>query len=154
MSDYELLSLFYQIVDTSTSSFANFMTIVFAMLVAGYLVAHQLDRIATTLVILIFTVACAGISNEMRGLAANMALVAHEIAAQSQQPGSSLGWHPAANGQSFDFIQYILVILASLIYMGTLWFFLRSRAAGGTGFRKPQDTQQESESREPNADGQ
>ena len=51
MTEYELATLFFQIADTAHAIIANFLTIVFAMIVVSYLVAHRLDLISTSLLL-------------------------------------------------------------------------------------------------------
>jgi hypothetical protein len=75
-------------------------------------------------------------TNELRGLYTDLALVADQIATHARRPGSTLGWHPAARGAPFHAISLIVTAIALLAYVGTMWFFMRSRAAGGVGFRK------------------
>jgi hypothetical protein len=139
MTDYELVSLFYQIQSTLTGSTANFMTGAFAMLVAGYLVAHRLDRVATGILLTIFSVFTVGLGNEMRGLASDLALVGRQITARAAaDPASTLMWHPAAEGVDFGFIWPTLVGMTVMIYIGTVWFFFRARAADHVGFGRPE----------------
>jgi hypothetical protein len=135
MTDYELVSLFYQIQSNLTGSTANFMTGAFAMLVAGYLVGHRLDRVATGILLVIFSVFTLGLGNEMRGLASDMALVGREITSRAAaDPTSDLMWHPAAGGLDFGFIWPTVVGMTALIYIGAVWFFFRARAANHVGF--------------------
>lgn len=135
MTDYELVSLFYQIQSSLTGSSANFMAGSSAMLVVGYLAAHRLDRIAAGTLIAIFTLFSLGLGNEMRGLASDLALVGREITARAAagEP-TALDWHPAAQGMDFGFIWKTIVLMTALVYCGTVWFFFRSRAAGEAGF--------------------
>jgi hypothetical protein len=50
MPDYELLSLFTEYMIASQTAFMNFVSIVFAFLIAGYFVAHRLNRVQPTCV--------------------------------------------------------------------------------------------------------
>ncbi len=46
MSEYEMASLFCQVVEAGHATLANFLTVVFAVLVVSYFVADKLDRVA------------------------------------------------------------------------------------------------------------
>ncbi len=136
MTDYELASLLMDVVNAMGGSLANFMTGAFAMLAAGYLVAHHLDRVAATLVSVVYTIFCVGMFFEAWGLGTNMALLTGEIASQAGMPGSSLDWHPAATGHSTEHVRYTAAVVYLMIFVGTMWFFFRMRATGGAGFQR------------------
>jgi len=133
-----MVSLFYQINDNLGGTLANLMTVVFAMLTAGYFAAHRLDRVATFIVVTIFTGITLGLTNEVQGLSGDMARLGQAITERAAADSvSSLAWHPAAQGVDFSFISPTLRILALLMWAGSLWFFFRSRASGQTGFTGP-----------------
>ena len=44
MTNYELTYLFYEAIQVGNGTMANYMTLVFGMLVTSYLAAHRLDR--------------------------------------------------------------------------------------------------------------
>lgn len=134
MTDYEFASLLMQTVAAMGTSLANFMAGVFAMLVVGYVAAHRLDRIAATLIVIVYTIFCVGMFAEAWGLGTNLQLLSSQIAAQAQQPGSTLGWHPAARGASTAHVRYTGLLVYSIMYAGTLWFFFRMRATGGIDY--------------------
>ncbi len=42
MSDYELVTLFYVVVDSLQTSFMNYVAVLFAFLIAAYMIADKL----------------------------------------------------------------------------------------------------------------
>ena len=80
MSEYELASLFYQVVDVANASLANFLTITSAMLVVCYLAADKLDRVSAFLVLTLFTVFALGMINEVYSEYRDLVGIGQEIA--------------------------------------------------------------------------
>jgi hypothetical protein len=48
MSEFEMASLFYQVLGAAHAALANFPLVIFAVLVVSYFVAGKLDRLASS----------------------------------------------------------------------------------------------------------
>ena len=56
MTDYELMSVFGEFVALQQDAYMNFVTIIFAYIVAGYFVAEKLSSKMTTVITILFTI--------------------------------------------------------------------------------------------------
>lgn len=130
MTEYELASLFYQVVDVANASLANFLTITSAMLIVCYLAAAKLDRVSSVLVLTLFTVFSMGMINEIYSEYRDLVGIGQEIAQAAGDAGSNLKWHGFALGNADgagEFIPRWVVTMSLLAYFGTLWFFFHMR---------------------------
>ena len=133
MSDYELLSLWYQIVSNLQTSMANYFTGVFGMLGVAYFVSHKLDRVASWLLVFLFTLFCAGMLSELYELGNSLHKLALTMRAMHlDRP--DIRWHSAVQGASFRHIPLAVLGMVVLIYAATMVFYFRARAYKGTGF--------------------
>ena len=55
MSDYELIDLFFQDISGLQTVVMNFVAVLFAFLIAGYLIADKLDSSIVFIVVMLFT---------------------------------------------------------------------------------------------------
>ncbi len=144
MTDYETVSLFYQVIAVANASLANYLTVVSAMLVASYLVADKLDRFSSGLVLAIFSIFSIGMINEVRSAYRDFARLGVLISELAAEPGSSLGWHPVAgsDGAGFRAIPVVITVVCSLAYLGSLWFFFHTRRSrcAKTGLGDPAES--------------
>lgn len=133
MTDYELLSLWYQIVGNLQTSMANYFAGVFGMLGVAYFVSHKLDRMASWLLVGLYTLFCVGMLSEMYELGRSM----HRLALAMQEmglEGPEVTWHPAVRGASFRHVPLATLGMVTLIYAATMVFYFRARAHKGAGF--------------------
>ncbi len=65
MSDYELASLFFTIMEAAQATFANFLAIISGMIAVSYFFAHKLDRTLSALLLVIFSLFSLGFINEI-----------------------------------------------------------------------------------------
>lgn len=63
MTEFETAYLFYEVFDGANASLMNFITIMFAMLVASYLVAPRLNRTMAALVLILYSLISLGLIN-------------------------------------------------------------------------------------------
>ena len=130
MSDFEMATLFFQINQSAQSALANYIAVIFAMLAAGYFAAHRLDKISSSLLLLLFSVFCLGMANEVYGLYNDMGHLAGNMAEAGMDPASSLGWHGAVRGGG-DFLKHVVPkvigFICLLSYVSTIVFFQMRR---------------------------
>ncbi|HBN93216.1 MAG TPA: hypothetical protein DD397_11680, partial [Hyphomonas sp.] len=65
MTNYELTYLFYEAIQVGNGTMANYMTLVFGMLVTSYLAAHRLDRVMMWIALVIYSMFALGFCNEI-----------------------------------------------------------------------------------------
>jgi len=138
MSQYELMSLWFQIVSNLQTSMANYFAGVFGMLGVAYFVSHKLDRVASWLLVGLYTLFCLGMFSELYELGRTLnrlAAVVQKFAAN----GSGLEWHAAARGQTFRHIPLAIVGMVWLIYAATLVFYFRARKHRDVGFARAEE---------------
>jgi hypothetical protein len=46
MSEYEMASLFFQVVETAHAAIANFLTVVFAVLIVSFFAVQKIERVS------------------------------------------------------------------------------------------------------------
>ena len=133
MTEYETLALWYQIVSNLQSSMANYFAGVFGMLGAAYFVSHKLDRLASCLLVALYTLFCLGMLSELYELGNSLHKFAVSIQSRNLE-NSSIAWHAAVRGQTFRHIPLATLIMAAAIYAATLVFYFRARRHKGPGF--------------------
>ncbi len=130
MTDYEKATLFFQIVETAHSAMANYLTVLFAVVAVSYFVADRLDRVASTLLLIVFSFFCFGMIREIFFLYSDMARLGHEIA---QVPGDVYDWLGIAQF-SVDSPQWVIpyssLVMSLAAYLASLLFFYRVRRGG------------------------
>ena len=127
MTDYEVLSLFNEMSANTQGAYMNFVAILSAFLIAGYLAAHRLSKTMTIIVIALFTVAalqegCVSflLWGDQLGLMVDMR--AH----------AALSWHGASRVGPLLGIFFYSTFAATIIggYIGALVFFFHQRHVG------------------------
>ena len=129
MTDYELLSIFIEFINTTWAIFATYVSIVFAFLVAGYLVSKKLSSTIVSIVVTLYTlVAFWSVFALNRNVIAIGATVA-EINRAVQEGESSLGWVPGVAAADFmtPLIPALVTGLAVVAYVGSIFFFFYQR---------------------------
>lgn len=129
MNDYEILSMTEEFVNTTWTIFATYVSIVFAFLVASYLVAAKLVARIVWIVIALYTLvalwAVWGLNRTSVSLVAAMA----EIKRMVQESDSSLGWWPPASTPDLvlSLIPTVITAIAVFAYAGSVIFFFHQR---------------------------
>ena len=127
MTDYEVLSLFNEMAANTQGAFMNFVAILSAFLIAGYLAAHRLSKTMTIIVIALFTVAAVQEGAVMILHWGDQVGLLADIYSRE-----TLSWHGATRGGPllgpfFDWAFGITVIGG---YIGALVFFFHQRRVG------------------------
>jgi len=119
MSDYELASLFFIIMEAAQSTFANFLAIISGMIAVSYFFAHKLDRTLSALLLVIFSLFALGFINEIFAAYSDFARLGAQIDAQGQLPDTGLGWMGP--------VTWIILVMTISSYLATIWFFFHAR---------------------------
>jgi len=129
MTDYELASLFFTIMDAAQATFANFLAIISGMIAVSYFFAHKLDRTLSTLLLVIFSLFSLGFINELFAAYSDFARLGAEISAQGQLPDTSLGWMGPVMGEpeGLSAVPWIILTMTGASYLATIWFFFHAR---------------------------
>lgn len=135
MTDYEIVSVLNEFVSATWSIFATYVSIVFAFLVAGYLVSDRLVPRIVSIVIALYTLVAFWAVWGLNRTAANLVASITEIKRRILEDGSSLGWLPAASipDLMLDAIPLLITILAVVAFAGSVVFFFHQRKSGRRG---------------------
>ena len=131
MTDYELLTIFIEFVNTTWMIFATYVSIVFAFIVASHLVASQLTSRVVSLVITLYTVVAVwsvwGISMN----AISISATAGEMKRRLLEDSSSLSWLHLLEMPDFmrSIMPFLITLLAFVVYVGSIVFFFSQRWA-------------------------
>ena len=126
MTDYEILSLFNEMASNTQAVFMNYVTILFAFLIASFFIADRLSRAMTVIVLVVFTVAAFQEGAALMFHWSDQQGIMSYIAARDD-----LSWHGAQSGgplmgSVFDFTNMFAVVAG---YVGALIFFFEKRRA-------------------------
>ena len=127
MTDFELISLFNEYENLTQYSFMNFVTIIFAFLIASFFVAAKLNKPMTAVVIVVFTFA-----SLQQGLSVFLQFGDQSALVPEILSRDSLQWH-GANRVGEIAVEFFAVIYFGTIffgYIGTLIFFFHQRHQG------------------------
>jgi hypothetical protein len=129
MSDYELASLFFTVMEAAQVTFANFLAIISGMIAVSYFFAHKLDRTLSALLLVIFSLFALGFINELFAAYSDFARLGAAISAQGQLPDSGLGWMGPviAGAGGLAPVPWIILAMTMASYFATLWFFFHAR---------------------------
>jgi hypothetical protein len=129
MTDYEMVSLFNEYETILQSTFINFVTIVFAFLIASYFAADKLSKSMMLVVLAVFTFACL-----QEGVTFFLFYNEQSALASLFPARESLGWHGASylGEGTFNFLWAIYFSTIVVGYFGALIFFVHQRRGVGT----------------------
>ncbi len=136
MSEYEMASLFFQVVETAHAAIANYLTVVFAVLVVSYFVAQKIERTSLIFLIVVYSVFSIGMINEIFSLYSDLIRLGWEMAVQFDAENSALSWLGMASSNASGpqwAIPIIVTIACGLAYVGSLFFFYQIRKRGNPG---------------------
>ncbi len=127
MTDYEVLSLFNEMAANTQGAFMNFVTILSAFLIAGFLAAHKLSKTMTIIVIALFTVAA---------LQEGAVMIFHWIGQAGlmvdMRSREALSWHGATRGGRWlgpiFTTTFVFIVVGG--YIGALVFFFHQQRTG------------------------
>lgn len=131
MTDYELSNLLFQSLSVANATMANYMTLVFGMLVSSYLAAHRLDRIMMWIALVLYSVFALGFCNEIFQVYSDFSRIGLQLSERSALPDTSLLWFSAVgnSGDGLAAIPHIVRIMTVGTYIGSILFFFRARKA-------------------------
>ena len=124
MTDYELMSLFGEYVSHQQAVYMNFVTIVFAYIVAGYFVANKLTGRMAAIITILFTVVAFQLGTAAFFLIKDQFGLVPEMSTRDalQFHGAVQGGEPVTN--MYVFLYIVAPIIA---YIGALIFFFHQR---------------------------
>ena len=132
MSDYEMIMVFNETFDFLIASFTTFLSIVFAFLVAGSLLANRLDRLLAGIAVALFSGAALLFSLLCYNVAANLGRLAELIKAAVSDGTSELGWVGfVASNAPIGLVLPSLAGLMVLAYIASIIFFVGQRRRAG-----------------------
>jgi len=129
MTDYELLTIFIEFVNTVWMIFATFVSVVFAFIVASHLVASQLTSRVVSLVITLYTLVAVWSMWGIRQNAIAISATTGEMDRRVLEDNSSLGWLPILEMPDFmrSIIPELITLLTFVVYAGSIVFFFYQR---------------------------
>jgi len=132
MTDFELLSIFIAFTNTVWMIFATYVSIVFAFIVAAYLVARRLSGQVVHLIIALYSVVSLWSIWAIRQNAVAISATVEEMKRVVAENGSSLGWVPqlAIPESMIPVVPWLITLLAVVAYVGSVFFFFFQRRIG------------------------
>ena len=128
MTEYELVDTFYTIASLSDQLVASFITLLFAFLVASYLVSSKLDRKMTAVVIALYSYMALRYIVVFHNITDDIATLADTLTELALREGSSLGWLNISAGISTMYIVQTVVMILS--FVASLAFFFHTQQRG------------------------
>ena len=113
MSDYELVSVLIEYINTTWAIFATYVSVVFAFLVAGYFAAKKLASTMVSLVITLYTLVVIWSVFALNRNVASIGAATDEIKRVVREGESSLSWVPLTSTP--DFLSSAMPIMVSSV---------------------------------------
>ena len=129
MTDYELLSVFIAFTNTVWLIFAAYVSIVFAFIIAAYLVANRLSPQVVRLVISLYSAVSIWSIWAIRQNAVAISATVREMKRVVAESGSSLSWVPQLGipESMIPIIPWLITLVAAVAYVGSIFFFFYQR---------------------------
>ena len=129
MTDYEMFSGLTESINTLWTIFTAYVSIVFAFLVASYLVAKKLASQMVSLVVALYTLVALWALFGLNRTSLTITALTAEIKRAVLESESSLGWHPAVATPDVVFVALPAAIsfVAIIAYVGSIVFFFHQR---------------------------
>jgi hypothetical protein len=130
MTEYEYATLFFQVSETAHAAIANFLTVVFAMIVVSYLAAHRIDRYATGLLLTAYTLFSLGLAFEIFNLYRDFGELGWELAKYHDANPAAFTWLGMATDLKTGpnwLIPAVIAAVCVIAYLGSMMFFVRMR---------------------------
>jgi hypothetical protein len=131
MTDYDLISLYHESAALQNDILINYIYVIFAFLVTGYLVADKLNLLMSILVIILFTAISGFFLIDLNYLHSDMRVLTNEMALRALSNEfvlPDLGMVQITDGVSLFGLSLRLAIYGS--YIGALIFYFYQRAQG------------------------
>jgi len=125
MTEFELLTFFNGLVDDSELLIERFLTLLFAFLVASYLVSTKLDRLMTTIVLSLYSVMAIRYAFVFFNISSDVIPLAAELRMLAARPDSSMNsWLDIGPVHILFPIVFAVMLLS---YAASVVFFFRAR---------------------------
>ena len=128
MTEYELVDTFYTIAELSDQLIVSFVTLLFAFLVASYLVSSRLDNRMATVVIALYSFMALRYVLVYYNVSDDLVTLADTINHLRQCSGSNLGWFEIGGGMSNMIVGTTLAMFLSFLASIYFFFYTRRRA--------------------------
>ena len=132
-SDYQLISLFLEYSLAVNAVFTGYVAVLFAFLIAAYLVAAKLEPAMVFIIVGLFTLVVLQAATPIIGMGSELTGLAGEIAALATHESSSVGRHAMARPWGLVAIstyRFTSITAVALSYIGALIFFFHQRHVG------------------------
>ena len=132
MSDFEMFMAVTEAWNTVFSMFTVYLSVTFAFLVTGYLIAAQLKAGVVSIVVALYTAAVAMSGLCIERYIHNAVGIAGELRSAVLAGKSSLGWvgHATEPVWIAPAVYFIFLALLIMSYLGALVFFFHQRHVG------------------------
>ncbi len=127
MTEYELVDTFYTIAELSDQLIVSFISLLFAFLVASYLVSAKLDRQMAALVLVPYSFMALRYIAIYYNVSDDLMTLAVTINELRMQPTSSMGWLEIGGGMSIMFFGTAAAMLLSFVASIVFFFYMRKR---------------------------
>lgn len=125
MTEYESLSLFFQVLDVAHAALANYLTVVFAVVLVTFFAGRKFDILSWGLLLLVYTLFAIGMANEIISMYRDMVRLGYEIG-QTHAP-VWFGIAAATENGPVWAIPIMVGAMCGLAYIGSILFFFRMR---------------------------
>ena len=129
MTEYELVDIFYSIGAFSDQLMASFIALLFAFLVASYLVSSKLDRQMTIVVITLYSFMALRYILLYHNVSGDLATLAETLMQLRLRDDSSLGWLEVQGG--IRWVNAGTAIAMFLGYAASIVFYFYTRHRDG-----------------------
>ena len=133
MTDFEIAELFTEYFALMQTQIINYATVLFAFLLAGYLIASKLQRVMATVIVIIFTAFAIDALLTTWFLAIDVVELQLLMRERVANGSRELAFHAAAR-EDFTMNLYTVtamrVLTGVLAYLGAIWFFFYQRRLG------------------------
>ena len=134
MTDYELITFFYGAINSLQTAVMNYVAVLFAFLIAAYLIAEKLEARMVVVVVALFTLVTLQQVSPVIGFGHDCTALASQIVERAAADPAGIGWIGAATPFLSDVgvpvVQFGSIIVVILSYIGALIFFFHQRHAG------------------------
>ncbi len=130
MSDFEMAYMFNDYLNLLFTVFMGHVSIVFAFLVAAFLVADRMSKSMVTVVIILFTIGVGVTTTIQNRFGGAMIAMGQEMRQAVADGRSNLGWHSITYEPTIIIEGFMisLTVLMILSYAGALVFFFLQRS--------------------------
>ncbi len=132
MSDFELVYMFTEDVNSLETAFMNFIAMLTAFLVAGYLVADKLKPSMVFIIVTLFTLAVLQQVLNLFAFQGDLTRITQEMLSRVAEGQSGISWHGSTRHPSIikRFMAFNPMAVTVFGYFGALIFFFHQRHVG------------------------